>query len=105
MNIKEDFQILNTDIAYLDSAATSQKPKCVIDAITEFYEKYNANPHRGAYSLSIEATEEYENTRTKIAKFINAKHREEVIFSSILLNFALTINFIASFSSNPLLIM
>ena len=53
----------------------------VIKKIEDFYESYNANPHRGAYSLSIEATEEYENTRTKIAKFINAKHREEIIFS------------------------
>lgn len=81
-NIKKDFPILeNKKIVYLDSGATTQKPVQVIKAIEEFYEKYNANPHRGAYSLSIEATEEYENTRTKIAKFINAKHREEIIFS------------------------
>ena len=66
---------------YLDSGATTQKPKQVIDAIKKFYENYNANPHRGAYSLSMEATEVYENTRTKIAKFINSKHREEIIFS------------------------
>lgn len=80
--IKKDFPILeNRKIAYLDSGATTQKPVQVINAINEFYEKYNANPHRGAYSLSIEATEVYEDTRTKIAKFINAKHREEVIFS------------------------
>ena len=81
-NTKKDFPILeNKKIVYLDSGATTQKPVQVIKAIEEFYEKYNANPHRGAYSLSIEATEEYENTRTKIAKFINAKHREEIIFS------------------------
>lgn len=81
-NIKRDFPILyNKNIAYLDSGATSQKPTYVINAVKEFYEKYNANPHRGAYSLSIEATEIYENTRDKIAKFINAKHREEIIFS------------------------
>ena len=80
--IKRDFPILkNRKIAYLDSGATTQKPVQVINSINEFYEKYNANPHRGAYSLSIEATEVYEDTRTKIAKFINAKHREEVIFS------------------------
>ena len=80
--IKKDFPILeNKNITYLDSGATTQKPIQVIDAIQEFYKKYNANPHRGAYSLSIEATEIYENTRTKIAKFINAKHREEIIFS------------------------
>ena len=81
-NIKNDFPLLqNRDIAYLDSGATSQKPQVVIDAIENFYKNYNANPHRGAYTLSQEATEIYEDTRTKIAKFINAKHREEIIFS------------------------
>ena len=80
--IIKDFTLLqNRKIAYLDSGATTQKPVQVIDAIDKFYENNNANPHRGAYSLSIEATEQYENTRTKIAKFINAKHREEIIFS------------------------
>ncbi len=80
--IKKDFPILqNKNITYLDSGATTQKPVQVIKAIEEFYEKQNANPHRGAYSLSMEATESYENTRDKIAKFINAKHREEIIFS------------------------
>ena len=81
-NIKEDFPLLlNKDITYLDSGATSQKPQAVIDAIENFYKNLNANPHRGAYTLSQDATEIYENTRTKIAEFINAKHREEVIFS------------------------
>ena len=81
-NIKKDFPLLeNENITYLDSGATTQKPIQVIKTIEEFYQKYNANPHRGAYSLSVEATEQYENTRTKIAKFINAKHREEIIFS------------------------
>ena len=80
--IKKDFPLLeNRNIAYLDSGATTQKPKEVIEAIEKYYENSNANPHRGAYSLSIEATEQYENTRTKIAEFINAKHREEIIFS------------------------
>ena len=80
--IIKDFPILkNRKITYLDSGATTQKPVQVINAIDKFYENNNANPHRGAYSLSIEATEEYENTRTKIANFINAKHREEIIFS------------------------
>ncbi len=81
-SIKEDFPLLlNRDITYLDSGATSQKPQAVIDAIENFYKNLNANPHRGAYTLSQDATEIYENTRTKIAEFINAKHREEVIFS------------------------
>lgn len=81
-NMKKDFPLLeNENITYLDSGATTQKPIQVIKAVEKFYQKYNANPHRGAYSLSVEATEQYENTRTKIAKFINAKHREEIIFS------------------------
>lgn len=82
MNFKEDFPIFkNRDIAYLDSGATAQKPQIVIDAINNFYDKFNANPHRGAYTLSVEATAVYEDTREKIAKFINAKHPEEIIFS------------------------
>ena len=80
--IKKDFPIFaNKKISYLDSGATTQKPTQVIDVINEFYKNHNANPHRGAYSLSIEATEIYESTRAKIAKFINAKHPEEIIFS------------------------
>ena len=79
---KEDFEIFkNKDIAYLDSGATSQRPKCVIDKVEEYYKNSNANPHRGAYSLSVESTEIYENTRAKIAKFINARYPEEIIFS------------------------
>ena len=82
MSIRDDFPILqNRKMAYLDSGATTQKPKQVIEAIEKFYENNNANPHRGAYSLSIEATEEYENTRKKIADFINARYPEEIIFS------------------------
>ena len=80
--IIKDFPLLqNRKIAYLDSGATTQKPAQVIEAIEKFYENNNANAHRGAYSLSIEATEEYENVRNKIAKFINAKHPEEIIFT------------------------
>ncbi len=79
---REDFPILNSrDMAYLDNGATTQKPQKVLDAVNNFYEHENANPHRGAYSLSIEATEAYENTRVKIAKFINARYPEEIIFS------------------------
>lgn len=79
---REDFPIFkNRDIVYLDSGATTQRPQYVIDAVEEFYQKSNANPHRGAYTLSVEATEIYENTRKKIANFIHAKHSEEIIFS------------------------
>lgn len=80
--IKKDFPLLeNNMITYLDSGATSQKPIQVINRVQEFYERYNANPHRGAYNLSIEATEAYENTRKEIAKFINTRFPEEIIFS------------------------
>lgn len=81
-NFRNDFPLLrNNNIAYLDSGATAQKPQAVIDAIDEFYTKNNANVHRGAYSLSIQATELYENTRLKISKFINARNAEEIIFT------------------------
>lgn len=82
MDYKKDFPIFkNRDIVYLDSAATTQKPKYVIDKINEFYETLNANPHRGAYSLSMDATEAYESTREKISKFIGARYKEEIIFT------------------------
>ncbi|MGN1028905.1 MAG: cysteine desulfurase, partial [Bacilli bacterium] len=68
-------------IAYLDSAATTQKPKVVIDAIKDYYENINANPHRGAYELSVLATEAYDEAREKVRKFINAEHFEEIIFT------------------------
>ena len=80
--IKNDFPLLkNRNITYLDSGATTQKPVQVIDAVKDFYENFNANPHRGAYSLSMEATEMYENTRGKIAKFINSRQAQEIIFT------------------------
>ena len=81
-NYLDDFPLLkNKNIAYLDSGATSQKPQSVLDAISEFYKTHNANPHRGAYELSMEATGVYEEARQKIAKFINARHPEEVIYT------------------------
>lgn len=80
--IRKDFPIFkNRDIAYLDSGATTQKPQYVIDKVSEYYETCNANPHRGAYGLSIESTALYEEARSKVAKFINAKSAEEIIFS------------------------
>ena len=82
MDIRKDFPIFdNKNITYLDSGATTQKPNQVIKTLGEFYAKSNANPHRGAYELSIEATEKYEKTRKKIAKFINARFPEEIIFT------------------------
>ena len=81
---KNDFPIFknNPDLIYLDSAATTQKPQQVINATVEFYETYNANIHRGLYPLSEKATEKVEETRELVRKFINAKYREEIIFTS-----------------------
>ena len=82
MDIKKDFPLLmSSDICYLDSAATSQKPEYVINKISQFYKSQNVNVHRGAYTLSIKTTEEYEKSREKIAQFINAMHTEEIIFT------------------------
>ena len=79
-----DFPLLNnktSSIAYLDNGATTQKPESVIQAICGYYGGCNANPHRGAYALSVKATDIYENARAKTAKFINAKRPEEIIFT------------------------
>lgn len=81
-----DFPLLHTQmngkpIAYLDNGATTQKPEQVIRAICGYYGGCNANPHRGAYALSVEATEIYENARKVTAQFINAKRPEEIIFT------------------------
>ena len=69
------------DLCYLDNAATSQKPKVVIDALTDYYTSSNANPHRGAYKLSHKSTEAYEQTRKKVADFIGAKSADQIIFT------------------------
>ncbi len=84
--IRENFPILNREVngkklVYFDNAATTQKPMLVIDAIADYYKSYNANPHRGAHTLSVEATDAYENAREKVRKFINARSTEEVIFT------------------------
>ena len=81
-DIKEDFPIfkVHPDLVYLDNAATSQKPKQVIDAIKKFYENENANIHRGVYTLSEIATEKYEEARKKTSAFINASP-EEIVFT------------------------
>ena len=67
--------------AYLDNSATSHRPKCVIDAEMELYEKHNANPLRGSYPLSVEATDIYENARKSVRDFINASSASEIIFT------------------------
>ena len=80
--LKRDFPLLmQNNIAYLDSAATTQKPMQVINAISEYYKNANANPHRGAYKLSLESTKAYDEARKKIAKFINAKRENQIVFT------------------------
>ncbi len=84
--IREDFPILSRELygkplVYLDNAATSQKPRQVIDALTDYYTNYNANVHRGVHTLSQEATDLYEGARTKVARFINAAEPEEIVWT------------------------
>ena len=83
MSRRADFPLLsaNPDLHYLDSAATSQKPGVVLDAIREFYETSNANPHRGAYALSVQATEVYHGARSRIAKFLGVADADCLIFT------------------------
>ncbi len=86
-NIREDFPILKKQIngkqlIYFDNAATSQTPTCVINSISDYYNNYNSNIHRGVHSLSEEATEAYEKAREKMQIHFNAKHKEEIIFTS-----------------------
>ena len=85
-DLKKDFPILSRSmngkpLIYLDNAATTQKPLQVIDAISKFYKESNANIHRGVYTLAEEATQEYENTRIKVARFINSSTHDNIIFT------------------------
>ncbi len=83
--LRQDFPILQENVhgvplVYLDNAATSQKPRSVIEAINNYYAKQNANIHRGVHTLSEKATQSFETAREKVRKFINAKNSEEIIF-------------------------
>ena len=85
-SIRADFPILQREVAgrplvYLDNAATSQKPRQVIDALTDYYSGYNSNVHRGVHTLSMQATEAFEDARSKVANFIGAPHPESVIWT------------------------
>src|SRR5436190_1447138 len=85
--LRQDFPILQQTIhgkplVYLDSAASSQKPRAVMDALVHYYSKDHANVHRGVHTLSERATQAYEAARDKVKGFINARQREEVIFVS-----------------------
>lgn len=79
--IRTQFPALQSDITYLDSAATTHKPQVVIDAISDYYGKQNANVHRGSHSLTAGATTRFENARRKVAQFINASCEKEIIWT------------------------
>jgi cysteine desulfurase / selenocysteine lyase len=84
--VRVDFPILNQKVndrplVYLDSAATSQKPQVVIDALSDYYQRYNSNVHRGVHTLSGLATDAYEAARQKVAKFVNAADEREIIYT------------------------
>ncbi len=81
MNYKEDFPMLNTDIIYFDNGATTLKPKCVIEAMDDYYCNYSSNAHRGDYKISIKASSELEKVREKVRNFINADMSDEIIFT------------------------
>lgn len=79
---REDFPMINDELIYFDNGATTQKPIEVINKITDYYTKYCANAHRGDYNISLKVDEEYENARDIVKKFINAKSRSEIVFTS-----------------------
>lgn len=79
---RNDFELLNKNIVYFDNGATTLKPKCVKNAICNYYTEYTANAHRGDYSLSATVDSLYEGTREKIRDFINAKEASEIVFTS-----------------------
>lgn len=79
---REDFEVLNNGYIYFDNGATTFKPKCVLDGIKDYYTKYTANAHRGDYDFSLIVDEKYENTRSLVKDFINAKKAKEIIFTS-----------------------
>jgi cysteine desulfurase/selenocysteine lyase len=85
MSWRDDFPVFkkteNHRLAFLDSAASSQKPRSVIDAVSRYYEDSNANVHRGVYELAVKATEAYESSRVKVAEFVNAPDKNAVIFT------------------------
>jgi len=83
-NIKSHFPIFqhHPDLVYLDNAATTQKPQSVIDVISNFYKKENANIHRGIYPLAVSASQKYEAVRGKVAQFLNAKSADEIVYTS-----------------------
>ncbi len=79
---REDFNMLKNNIVYFDNGATTLKPNCVKEAIDDYYDNYTANAHRGDYKTSLIVDDKYEETRDKVKKIINAKEKNEIVFSS-----------------------
>src|SRR5450432_3738173 len=84
--IRQQFPILNREVkgkplVYFDNAASSQKPQAVIDALVDYYSSYNANIHRGVYEIAARATDAFEEARAKVARFVNAAHSAEIIWT------------------------
>lgn len=103
-NIKSKFPILNQKVneeslVYLDSAATTQKPQYILEKIKEYYSLNNANVHRGVHTLAERATQEFENARKKVARFINAKSTKEIVFTR---GATTSLNWIARFAEDIL---
>lgn len=84
MHVRDDFPVIknNPEIIYFDSGATTLKPKCVIDAVNEFYITSTSNIHRGDYDISFNVSKKYDGVREKTAKFLNANRKEEIVFTS-----------------------
>jgi cysteine desulfurase / selenocysteine lyase len=79
---RDDFPIINDKLIYFDNAATSLKPKVMVDKLNEYYFNYSANAHRGDYDISLKVDDEYEETREVVKSFINAKSSNEIVFTS-----------------------
>ena len=79
---RDDFMMIQDDLIYFDNGATTMKPKCVVDAITAYYQEYCANAHRGDYQISQKVDAMYEGVREKIKNFIHAKEKSEIVFTS-----------------------
>ena len=79
---REDFPILSKNIIYFDNGATTLKPKCVVEKLSDYYYNYSCNAHRGDYKISVKVDEEFENSRNLVKEFLNAQKSSEIIFTS-----------------------
>ena len=80
--MNKDYPMLNKNIIYFDNAATTLKPKSVINAMNDYYENYSANSHRGDYNIAFKVDDEIDLSRETVKRFINARRKEEIIFTS-----------------------